>query len=200
MTNPKCKAKDPRTCPYHGAVIRMEEAEKTGDFDTYFVERSIVEAAERQGWVDEQIKTPGKIKPTYEQVKSLVDDYDTDNEYDPSDPEGKKPKEPKYQKRFNNNTGVYAFVNRITAKKYGHVVDHGPLHTPMGVVELYDCETGYEDGPSQIYCVFSIAGTYWRMWGEYDSYEGSEWDSSSLHQVIPEKKLKTTIDTDYTVI
>lgn len=40
-----CRAKDPKTCPYHGAVLRMEDAERRGDFNAYEAARKDLEAA-----------------------------------------------------------------------------------------------------------------------------------------------------------
>jgi len=50
-----CRAKDPRACPYHGAVIRMNEAQiaPIPNFHEYYEARKIVEAKEKEGW-DEQ--------------------------------------------------------------------------------------------------------------------------------------------------
>lgn len=50
MVSAVCKAKDPRTCPYHGAVIRMNEAQAANDLDAYFVARTQVEAMLKQDW------------------------------------------------------------------------------------------------------------------------------------------------------
>ena len=47
-----CRAKDPRTCPYHGAVIRMHEAHAKKDFNGYYEARQIVEEKEKQGWIE----------------------------------------------------------------------------------------------------------------------------------------------------
>lgn len=49
-----CKAKDPNLCPYHGAVLRMYEAQKTGDVQAYFEARTIVEAKEKEKWSEEE--------------------------------------------------------------------------------------------------------------------------------------------------
>lgn len=66
----ECQAKDPRTCPYHGAVITMNEAlarmQKKGpndaDLDTYFDARKKVESAEEEfrkhQWMDELRSSP----------------------------------------------------------------------------------------------------------------------------------------------
>ena len=43
-----CRAKDPSTCPYHGAAIRANEAEKQGDFEGYFLARSQMMEAEKK--------------------------------------------------------------------------------------------------------------------------------------------------------
>jgi hypothetical protein len=40
-----CRAKDPRTCPYHGAELRMNAAATVGDLDTYFQARLEMEIA-----------------------------------------------------------------------------------------------------------------------------------------------------------
>jgi len=66
----ECQAKDPRTCPYHGAVITMNESlarmQKNGpndaDLDTYFDSRKKVEQAEEEfrkhQWMDELRASP----------------------------------------------------------------------------------------------------------------------------------------------
>lgn len=56
MSTPaECKAKDPKTCPYHGAVMEMYEAQSNGDFATYFKARSIVELKESNGWDENNV-------------------------------------------------------------------------------------------------------------------------------------------------
>ncbi len=37
VTINKCRAKDPSTCPYHGAILRADAAVVSGDFDAYDV-------------------------------------------------------------------------------------------------------------------------------------------------------------------
>lgn len=69
-----CRAKDPRTCYYHGAIIEMNEAmerittagknARPADWDGYFVARQKVETAEedlkKQQWLEESqdIRSP----------------------------------------------------------------------------------------------------------------------------------------------
>lgn len=55
MVSSICKAKDKRTCPYHGAVIRMNEAQDATppDWEGYFVARTQVEDYEKRGWAEE---------------------------------------------------------------------------------------------------------------------------------------------------
>lgn len=43
-----CKAKNPSACPYHGAALRMEEAQVKGDFEAYFAARTDFEKAEKK--------------------------------------------------------------------------------------------------------------------------------------------------------
>lgn len=52
MVSEVCRAKDPRTCPYHGAVLRMYEAQAVGDFDAYFAARTAVEKAKAENWAE----------------------------------------------------------------------------------------------------------------------------------------------------
>ena len=42
-----CRAKDPRTCPYHGTVLRMEEALEAQNLDAYFVEKDKLEKLQK---------------------------------------------------------------------------------------------------------------------------------------------------------
>ncbi len=51
-----CKAKDPNTCRYHGAQIRMLHAQHIGDFEAYFQERTTLETLQKKGW-KEKYKT-----------------------------------------------------------------------------------------------------------------------------------------------
>ena len=69
-----CRAKDPRTCYYHGAIIEMNAAmerittagtnAKPADWDGYFTARQKVETAEedlkKQQWLEESqdIRSP----------------------------------------------------------------------------------------------------------------------------------------------
>ena len=55
MPSAICKAKDPRTCPYHGAVIRMNEAAVSGDVHEYFEARKLVEEAEKNDWNEDNL-------------------------------------------------------------------------------------------------------------------------------------------------
>jgi len=52
MVSPICKAKDPRLCPYHGTVIRMNEAQAAGNFDDYYTERKKLEELKATNWED----------------------------------------------------------------------------------------------------------------------------------------------------
>lgn len=63
MVTAICKAKDPRTCSYHGAVITMNEAQAAGDFETYFTARKIVEDKETSGWEEEELKARINVIP-----------------------------------------------------------------------------------------------------------------------------------------
>ncbi len=55
MTTPrKCQAKDPRTCPYHGAEITMNETLAAGDGDGYFQARLKFEAIKKAGFKEGQ--------------------------------------------------------------------------------------------------------------------------------------------------
>jgi hypothetical protein len=56
MVSAICKAKDPRTCPYHGLVLRMNEAQSAGDFNEYYSLRSEVEEVERKGWIENETR------------------------------------------------------------------------------------------------------------------------------------------------
>lgn len=53
MVSSICRAKDPSTCYYHGAVINMYDAQRRGNWDEYFAARQRVEEAERRGWEEE---------------------------------------------------------------------------------------------------------------------------------------------------
>jgi hypothetical protein len=68
-----CKAKDPTTCPYHGAVIRMHAAQVAGDYDAYFEARTIVEKAERENWVESANPSPVVKKTRKPRVKKTVE-------------------------------------------------------------------------------------------------------------------------------
>jgi len=69
-----CRANDPKTCPYHGNVIRMNEAQADGKFNDYFEARTLVEAAEKEGW-DEQgyvdaLASGSKVKATVKKPRA----------------------------------------------------------------------------------------------------------------------------------
>ncbi len=49
----KCQARDPHTCRYHGAMLRMQEAQEKSDFDAYFKSRLEFEAIEKKGWSED---------------------------------------------------------------------------------------------------------------------------------------------------
>jgi len=57
MVSEICKAKDPRTCPYHGAVMRMYDAQSSGDLEAYFTARITVEELQKKNW-DENTPLP----------------------------------------------------------------------------------------------------------------------------------------------
>lgn len=46
-----CQAKDPRTCRYHGALLRAEEAQKNGDVNAYIESRAEADKKERDAAV-----------------------------------------------------------------------------------------------------------------------------------------------------
>lgn len=54
MPSAVCRAKNPAYCPYHGAVMRMEHAERTGNVEVYLEARKAVDSAERDNWNEEQ--------------------------------------------------------------------------------------------------------------------------------------------------
>lgn len=57
----KCRAKDPRTCYYHGALIRMEKAQSEGDFEGYYQARKLVESTDAEAWVQNEIVNFGSV-------------------------------------------------------------------------------------------------------------------------------------------
>lgn len=71
MTTAICRAKDPTTCHYHGAVIRMLHAQSIKDLDGYFEARSIVEQAEKDNWVETEIANKETTPKEYE-IKNAV--------------------------------------------------------------------------------------------------------------------------------
>ncbi len=48
-----CRAKEPRTCPYHGTILRMEAALEAKDLDGYFVEKDKLEKLKGTHYEDE---------------------------------------------------------------------------------------------------------------------------------------------------
>lgn len=50
-----CKAKNPATCPYHGAVIRMHQAAVTGDVQAYFDARTEVQNLENSNLSEDEL-------------------------------------------------------------------------------------------------------------------------------------------------
>lgn len=66
MVSAICKAKNPATCPYHGAVLRMNAAALADppDFNTYFEARNEVEKHEKAGWDETKYLEQLKLTPT----------------------------------------------------------------------------------------------------------------------------------------
>lgn len=56
-TTSECKAKDPSTCPYHGAEQRMDAAAARGDFAAYEAARTELETAKKDkaDWTTEEL-------------------------------------------------------------------------------------------------------------------------------------------------
>lgn len=80
-TSSQCRAKDPHTCPYHGAVLRMEAAQAVGDFDTYFRERTIVEGMKPEkvdDFFDEVALPSRKLTVTYPDGPVVSDEVEAD--------------------------------------------------------------------------------------------------------------------------
>lgn len=71
MVSEICKAKDPRTCPYHGALMRMYEAQAKGDFTAYFTERQKIEDLQKHNWEDD-VTNLGLTLPTPQPVADPI--------------------------------------------------------------------------------------------------------------------------------
>lgn len=74
MVSAVCKAKDPRTCPYHGSVIRMNDALQSGNVNDYMFYRKIVEDQEHSGWLEDELSNAEYVAPVTvsERLKSLM--------------------------------------------------------------------------------------------------------------------------------
>lgn len=108
-----CRAKDPRTCYYHGAIIEMNEAmgnitsaganAKPADWDGYFNARKKVETAEedlkKQQWLEEsqELRTPKT--PTYRRNQARPATVQKDSSGEKSGPVRRHPKERQPQQR-----------------------------------------------------------------------------------------------------
>jgi len=53
VTIAPCRAQDPTSCPYHGAIIRMEQAEKRQDFEAYATARAELDEVEKTAWFED---------------------------------------------------------------------------------------------------------------------------------------------------
>lgn len=123
MVSANCRAKDPKTCPYHGAVLRMYDAQESGDFEAYFMERTKVEELEKNNWED---------KPIFSDIDDPDDVFST--------PVGKHalPVVPK-DERFARQTllggqRIYAHTKGTCA---GHNCSiHNPSHHPLDKAPL----------------------------------------------------------------
>lgn len=65
-----CRAKDPEICRYHGALIVMENAQKTGNFEAYAEAKAIFDAEERKRKL---LPFFYKEKPVGQENKTLLD-------------------------------------------------------------------------------------------------------------------------------
>ncbi len=53
-----CRAKDPSFCPYHGAVLRLEAAERNNDLEAYLVEKANVDRMSKSSWEEDVFSAP----------------------------------------------------------------------------------------------------------------------------------------------
>ncbi len=169
-----CRAKDPSTCPYHGAVIRMEKAAETLDLDAYFAARQEVETAETNGWVEDQIKEKDYSISSY-QVLDAINDFNLS-----------------YQKGY-SLSGVNGFALALQGAK--DTRKEIPLGN-VGTVKFVDAQWGVTDGPTEIWCIFETGNRLFKLEGYYSSWDGDDW-YSHIKEVIPTKKITTEVSTDY---
>lgn len=59
-TSANCRANNPATCSYHGAVIRMDEAARTGDVNSYLQARFEAEQAKNNRSLKDRLSGEGK--------------------------------------------------------------------------------------------------------------------------------------------
>ena len=172
-----CRAKDPKTCPYHGAVIRMEAAAASNDLDAYFTARQQVEAAEATGFADQEIaqiqNTSTEKSLTVEEVESAIKKYE---------------KEMSGDKPFARNL----FVQELESLSYQKDPNATVNIEGLGKVRLVDAKFGEEDGGSNIWAVFEAKGKMYRIYGNYSSWDGEDW-YDSVDEVEIEKKVETKV-------
>lgn len=79
------------------------------------------------------------------------------------------------------------------ARSFGHALDNGlaesleyaEVHIPAGVTKP-EATFGGEGQGDKVWVVFSLNGTqYFRIDGSYTSWDGSDWNYSSLYEVEP---------------
>lgn len=169
-----CQAKKPEDCPYHGAIVRMNNAQTKGDFDTYFSERSLVEEMQRKGWVEseaiKQAKALSQLKPIpLSEVIKAIDACDIEDFIESL-------------RDLENSTNPYVNLQGV------------------GDVMVYDAFWGKTDGPAAIWVVFTNGNQYWKQNGTWDSWDSNRWHDDQVREVKPRKVVKTETQTIFDAV
>jgi len=90
---------------------------------------------------------------------------------------------------YKNNDGIEEFVEDLTWNK--KTADLGSL----GVATHADSKVGIEGEGEHIWLVFELGGSFYRLTGYYNSYDGSNWDEyGDLEEVKPVQKTITVYE------
>lgn len=137
----RCKAKDPKTCPYHGIAIRVNEAEQKGDFNAYYTARKELDRARAKlkitnllKPVDQREDLSEEIPPYRDVLKEIKQKVDVaDSELKPV-PQRLKPPVPK-EGKLPSRSEVRSELGRQARTRY--LEQSAAVPTPMEAYALW---------------------------------------------------------------
>lgn len=200
LSKTPCKAKNPRTCRYHSAILRMEKAAKKGDLDAYFEARQQAENDVLLGWDEEKQSIPADpprppvtFHGTIEDVhKAINEEWE---QFYARVPEMEKEW---YLNHYLPQPGLTLLASEIAAELYNreNLKVYAPSHTPtsVGNIRAVEGSLDYNRDGSKIWFVFELGGRYFYAEGNRDNQGRENWSYPILEVEYTPRAVKPVIN------